>query len=393
MLITIINPSLLNPGPTNTKNLTSYSVYYQNVQGLIPFRELSEEHPALHTSKIHELHLYLYQKSPDIVVLNETWLKKSISDNEIIPTDIYKIFRLDRTTTSHPPDPVYPKKFRRNGGGVLIGVKHNIDIVSSEIKIKCKAEILSIELTDKAGCKTILSTFYRVGTLGADNHTLVEKYLTTIRRRRNVKGIFLIGDLNFPKADWSNLISTDSTEQLFIDTFNNLSLDQMIDHPTHNKGNVLDILATDSPQRISNLIVISDRTICSSDHFPIEFKLSLNALRKKPIKRSVYNFKKANWEAMDTDFSNVNWYHFLNSDNIETACKKFKSKFFEVCNKHIPKIKISNEFKPPWYDSEVFVLNRKKNRSHMLHKKQALTFTMHSSLLIGERSPILLLRR
>ena len=102
------------------------------------------------------------------------------------------------------------EKFRKNGG-VLIGIKHNIDITSSEIKIKCKAEILSIELTDQAGCKTIFSTFYRVGTLGDDNHKLVEKYLTTIRRRRNVKAIFLIGDLNFPKADWQNLISTDST--------------------------------------------------------------------------------------------------------------------------------------------------------------------------------------
>ena len=164
MLIAIINPSLLNPGPFKTKNLTSYSLYYQNLQGLIPFSQLSEEHPTLHTSKIHELNLYLFEKSPDIVVLNETWLKKSISDNEIMPTDIYKIFRLDRSTTTHPPDPVDPKKFRRNGGGVLIGIKHNIDIVSTQIKIKCKAEILSIELTDKTGCKTILSTLYSKGS-------------------------------------------------------------------------------------------------------------------------------------------------------------------------------------------------------------------------------------
>ena len=51
---------------------------------------------------------------------------------------------------------------------MLIGIKHNIDIVSNEIKIKCKAERLSIEITDKAGCKIIFSTFYRVGTLGSD---------------------------------------------------------------------------------------------------------------------------------------------------------------------------------------------------------------------------------
>ena len=34
-----------------------------------------------------------------------------------------------------------------------------------------------------------------------------------------------------------------------------------------------------------------------------------------------------------------------------------------------PKIKISNEFKPPWYDSDVFVLNRKKSRLHSLYKQ------------------------
>ena len=101
---------MLNPGPNNSKINTPYSVCYQNVQGLIPFSQLSEQHPTLHTSKIHELNLYLHQNSPDIIVLNETWLKKGILDNEIIPTDKYNICRLDRTTNTHPPDPVHHKK-------------------------------------------------------------------------------------------------------------------------------------------------------------------------------------------------------------------------------------------------------------------------------------------
>ena len=167
----------------------------------------------------------------------------------------------------------------------------------------------------------------------------------------------------------------------------------MIEQPTHIKGNILDILATDSPHRISNLEVLSDRQICYSDHFPILFKISLNALRKKPIKRSVYNFKKADWKVINSEFSKVNWYHLLYSDNIENAWKKFKVKFFEVCNKHIPKIKISNEFKPPWYDSDVFVINRKRHRSHTLYKQLALICIMHSSLLIGENLLILLLKK
>ena len=123
------------------------------------------------------------------------------------------------------------------------------------------------------------------------------------------------------------------------------------------------------PKRISNLAVLSDTQICSSDHFPILFKVSLNAIRKKPIKRSIYNFKKANWGNAKSDFSKVNWHHALKSNNIESSWLKLKSKIFEICNKHIPKIKISNEFKPPWYDSDVFVINRKKNRLHTLYKK------------------------
>ena len=37
------------------------SVYYQNVQGLIPFGNLSERHPILDNTKISELHAYVYR--------------------------------------------------------------------------------------------------------------------------------------------------------------------------------------------------------------------------------------------------------------------------------------------------------------------------------------------
>lgn len=57
-------------------------------------------------------------------------VEKGIVDNWNIPTDKYKVFRLDRTTATHAPDPIDPNKFRQNGGGVLIGIKHNIDINS-----------------------------------------------------------------------------------------------------------------------------------------------------------------------------------------------------------------------------------------------------------------------
>ena len=46
-------------------------------------------------------------------------LKPSIEDNEIIPSNLYKIFCCDRSATSHPIDPDDPKRYRRNGVAFL----------------------------------------------------------------------------------------------------------------------------------------------------------------------------------------------------------------------------------------------------------------------------------
>ena len=74
--IIISNCSLLNPGPTNkTKNESNIKVFYQNVHGLITFGSIADKHPVLNIAKIIELQSYISFYQPDIVILNETWLK------------------------------------------------------------------------------------------------------------------------------------------------------------------------------------------------------------------------------------------------------------------------------------------------------------------------------
>ena len=53
LLIGIVNPSMLNPGPS------SFKVYYQNVQGLIPFSDLDSQQPRLNMTKIYEINTYV----------------------------------------------------------------------------------------------------------------------------------------------------------------------------------------------------------------------------------------------------------------------------------------------------------------------------------------------
>ena len=79
------NMSLLNPGPANT-----LSVVYQNVQGFIPFSNLSDNCPNLDVNKIAELQLNVSVNKPDIIIINETWLKSSNLDSKYFVQNLIK---------------------------------------------------------------------------------------------------------------------------------------------------------------------------------------------------------------------------------------------------------------------------------------------------------------
>ena len=76
-LIIVNNCFMLNPGPANPNAL---SVFCQNIQGLITFSSLASDEPSLSINKILELNSYIASNHPDIVVLNETWLKETVKN-------------------------------------------------------------------------------------------------------------------------------------------------------------------------------------------------------------------------------------------------------------------------------------------------------------------------
>lgn len=140
LLIAISNPSMLNPGPNHI------SVYYQNVQGLIPFSQLNSKQPHLDKSKIYELNAHIEDSHPDVILLTETWLKNSVMDREVIQSSNYDVFRNDRSKVSHPPDDNNPKKYRKNGGGVLIAIRSDIQAEIKRLSVRKGSEMAAIEI-------------------------------------------------------------------------------------------------------------------------------------------------------------------------------------------------------------------------------------------------------
>ena len=362
MLIVIINPSLLNPGPCNTIKVVSF-----NCQGLIPFSELNEDNPKLDVTKMHEINQFLVSNKPDILMLNETWLKNTIKKKELFSVNDYKIFRLDRSSKTHPPDSKNPKKFRKNGGGVLIAIRNDLDIESTKLEFQCAGEILGITLKFNDGKKIILCSYYRVGTLGIDNHNEIKNFVKKARSRRGVTGIVIAGDLNMSKTVWDSYSSTDNIEQLFLDSFVNFGLDQLINVPTHKHGNTLDLVLTDKPALISNKFVSEEKMPCKSDHFCVSFNINCSFKRIKLPKREVYNFKRANWDALNSDLNSIDWDTKLQGD-IHQAWHSFKETMFNLMDQHIPKIKVGGVCQPSWFDAETHQLCRDKERLHQKYK-------------------------
>ena len=285
-LIGIVNPSMLNPGPNSLK------ICYQNVQGLIPIKDLTLKQPSLNVTKICELNAYIKNNRPDVIMLNETWLKKCVDDHEIIRDKNFNIYRNDRTQASHPSDRNNPNKFKKFGGGVLIAIRSDIQADVKRLSVRKGAEILAIEVSID-NKKFVFCTLYRVGNLDEPNHTSIMNTIKTFYKIRSPRKIFIIGDFNLSSVSWplsEVLGNSNSTEKLFTDSFDELGLDQCILGSTHNKGRTLDLLLTNSKKFITDNTVFPDKYLCKSDHYLITFEVKSNVKHKKVTKRKILNF-------------------------------------------------------------------------------------------------------
>ena len=120
--------------------------------------------------------------------------KKSIKDSEVIDNPVYKVFRRDRSILSHPIDKDNPRKFRTNGGGVLIAIRDDLEATSKRISLGNGAELVAIEVNVN-GSKFVFCTCYRVGTLGVDNHESISKSLRSFYKCKKTRKFMLSATL------------------------------------------------------------------------------------------------------------------------------------------------------------------------------------------------------
>ena len=186
----------------------------------------------------------------DIIAISETWLSDSIFNNEILPSN-FTIYRCDR---------------RSRGGGVMLAVKDDIPS-----QLLSSTSIPSLEtLTVQIGINQPLIICLAYIPPGSKVQ-LCEPFFSLLSDLTNkFSPLLIMGDFNLPDINWNTLSSTSQLSNVFCDLVFKLNLSQLVDMPTHNQGNILDLIFTNDEELFHAITVHPHEAfpLCS-DHYPI----------------------------------------------------------------------------------------------------------------------------
>ena len=192
------------------------------------------------------------------------------------------------------------------------------------------------------------------------------------------QNIVILGDINMPDINWLTMTATTTLGTLFCELSFNLNLIQVISKPTHIHGNTLDIVLSNNPNDITNILVDnSTTTYTKSDHYLITFKYitaSHHTFHKPTPSTKIPLFSKAD---------PVKVYEFISAHigsittspdaNVNTLCNNLRDLMFMVCNSTVPHISISKSHQPKWFNAQIRHLLNKVHTLRRVAKKHPST--------------------
>ena len=269
--------------------------------------------------------------------MTETWAHEEIN-NAHFTLDGYEIqpdLRKDREDTA-----------QGRGGGILVYTRVGLSVIKLD-NVCNFTQYCSFKLNDV--------TFYLIYRSPNAPQESIDN-LATLLRTTNKNSIF-IGDFNLPEVDWGTGRAparlgciTAAADDLF--------LTQLVDFPTQVRGNTLDLVLTNMPERISN--IVGAGRLGASDHEMLKVTIQCN--NSKEVIKEVFNWRRAKWDEMRAELGKVNWSREFRGQRPSKMWKTFKSRVHAAVKKHVPKKKILKSGRPPWMTRELLAAVRKKHR-------------------------------
>ncbi|XP_062706730.1 uncharacterized protein LOC134287803 isoform X2 [Aedes albopictus] len=317
------------------------SIYYQNVRGL--------------RTKTTDLKLRLSSSDYDVIIFTETWLRPDINDSEL--TSDYSIFRCDRSAATSDLS---------RGGGVLVAVKCGLQCSAVSL-VDCEhLEQVAVRVRLPNRSLYVCNVYLRPCSEAAlySAHAMAAQRIAD--QAADIDVILILGDYNLPRLKWCfdddingylSLNASSEPELILVDSLSSCGLVQL--NPfVNSSGNVLDLVFSNSPNDFE--VLQSPHPILTSDdyHPPLVLQLDTrSSVLAQVVSESStpeLDFKRCNYEHLNTILASVDWEHYLNGCSVDANVFMFYDKLTEILASHVPRRRSLDALKKhPWWTTEL----------------------------------------
>ena len=302
-------------------------------------------------NKLNDLSILINDHDPDLILISETWCNEDIS-NALLNIPGYIIepeLRKDRNDTMNGI-----------GGGVLVYVRNDLIIkpinVENEFNMFVQFEVINSQNKDDKGLTITL--LYRPPRSREQNTLELCKLINNAPEN----SIF-IGDFNFPAINWLTFES-DRFSEPFLQCVNENNFEQLVEFPTHVRGNILDLVLSNRPDIITNVESLGN--LSTSDHsiicVDVNFRSKFNSSSELII-----DWKNGDVNGLKNYLGSVNWIAELRDKDTEDSWTFIKEKINTGINTFIPKIPRRRGNNHQWMTKGVKKLVRQKQRHYNLY--------------------------
>ena len=283
----------------------------------------------------------------DIIIGTETWLTPDIKNSELL-LDEYDIFRRDRAT---------------RGGGVLIAVRKSLGC--EQISQSKDSETIFCKIKLRNRKPLIVGSIYRPPNFDFSASKKILDEIYSITRKFQGAVFWFGGDFNLPDISWASqdVVGNQYDREInnsFLEMSQDLGLSQIVNFPTRGTS-FLDLLFTNHPDLVKNCNISAGL----GDHEAIAIETSLQAHRKKPTKRLIQLWNRANIQNLRNETRNLKHKFFdlfTHSDSVFEIWNFLKTNFCKIIENNVPTKISSSKFHQPWINTETKRMIRRKNR-------------------------------
>ena len=245
------------------------------------------------------------------------------------------------------------------GGGILVYVKNGLKVVPLETSSLFYQHCSFQVMTSNQKLKFIL--IYRPPSTGLDNTDLLYDLIESVGPTT-----YIIGDFNMPGIDWNGGTATGRGGRRLLQAAATAGLAQLVEGPTHIKGNLLDLILTNTADDV--LSVKDEGRLGNSDHIMLSMVIDVDTGCDSTVEER-YNWSKAGFHDIRTSLSSVDWTREMENLNVEECWRFFKTNIESVTEIFVPKSKQQKLDKPRWLTREIVRLLRQKKQAWKKYKR------------------------